>query len=451
LAVLLFGLFAVAGFYKGATRMAVSLIGLFVAILLARPLSPMVKPLIPLVGLKNPIWVWLLPPVVIFLVLSAVFIGLSFFAHQKVALYYKYQTDDVTRLRWERVNQRLGVCMGLLAGAVYLFLLAWIIYVGGYLTLQIAAEESNPAAVRYFNQAREDLQKTGLDKSVAALDPTSPFYYEASDILGLIYHNPILQSRLSNYPPFLSLGERSEFQEIANDKEFNDLIFSSTKASITTIIQHPRVQAVLNNQSIIDELRAVDLKDLAHYLQTGKSPKYSDEKILGRWLLDVDEVITQTKKNPDMSAAELIILRKVAAVLQGATLSATLDNRIVFKLDPAAAQAAAPPPAPAGFGNGGGGFGGGGPPPPADPYQGRYGIRPSAPTPAPPPPTPVAAPQSPYPQLTGEGTWKRVSDRYELTVPDAKGKQYAVTGRIEDDELTLLVEGGQVFVFVRSE
>ncbi len=94
---------------------------------------------------------------------------------------------------------------------------------------------------------------------------------------------------------------------------------------------------------------------------------------------------------------------------------------------------------------------GSGPPPPADPYQGRYGLRPSAPTPAPPPPTPVAAPQSPYPQLTGEGTWKRVSDRYELTVPDAKGKQYAVTGRIEDDELTLLVEGGQVFVFRRSE
>ena len=74
LAVSLFGLFAVAGFYKGATRMAVSLIGLFVAILLARPLGPMVKPLIPLVGLKNPIWVWLLPPVVVFLVLSAVFI-----------------------------------------------------------------------------------------------------------------------------------------------------------------------------------------------------------------------------------------------------------------------------------------------------------------------------------------------------------------------------------------
>src|SRR5206468_8935338 len=56
MAVLLFALFGALGYAKGAIRMIFPLMGLVLGTFLAVPLGPLVKPLVPLVGLKNPIW-----------------------------------------------------------------------------------------------------------------------------------------------------------------------------------------------------------------------------------------------------------------------------------------------------------------------------------------------------------------------------------------------------------
>src|SRR5689334_8265020 len=139
MAVLLFALFGALGYAKGAIRMIFPLMGLVLGVFLAIPLAPVVKPLVPLVGLKNPVWSILVPPLISFFLIAIIFITVGFIVHWKVNLYYKYRTDDYHRLSWERLNKRLGVSIGLVAGAAYSILVGLVVYVLGYLTVQVSA------------------------------------------------------------------------------------------------------------------------------------------------------------------------------------------------------------------------------------------------------------------------------------------------------------------------
>src|SRR5439155_13810207 len=104
-------------------------------------------------------------------------------------------------------------------------------------------------------------------------------------------HNPLLHSRLAGYPPFLSLAERQEFQDVATDTEFQNLL--ATQAAVGQIAGNPKTQAILNNREIIQQIEQTDLKDLREYLKTGESPKYGDTRILGRWQLDAYATLLQ--------------------------------------------------------------------------------------------------------------------------------------------------------------
>src|SRR5438094_5958123 len=158
-------------------------------------------------------------------------------------------------------------------------------------------------------------------------DPTPEKYYLASDVLGLIYHNRLLESRLSAYPPFLSLAERQEFQDIANDTEYQNML--ATQAPVNQVINHPKTQAILNNQEIIEQLQQTDLKDLLEYLKTGESPKFAELKILGRWQLDPYATLLQAKKHRSrMTTAEMRLLKQELEFKKSLTLIATPDNSI---------------------------------------------------------------------------------------------------------------------------
>lgn len=481
LALLLFGLFGTIGFYKGGIRMAVSLVGLFLGVILALPLGPVAKPLLPLVKVTSPIWLVLLPPVVVFVMISSVFVGLGFFIHRLVALHYKYKTDDYHRLAWERLNHRIGLCLGLVAGTVHLILLGLIIQIPGYLTVQVTSEENSSTLLTYLNKARADLRSTGLERAVTLIDPMPPIYYLASDILGLVYHNPLLKGRLSDYPPYLSLGERQQFQDIATDTEYLQML--QTKAEVRTILDNPKTQAIINDSALIQEISQVDLKDLRQYLETGKSPKYDDEKILGRWELDVNALVRQIKKqNPNISANELTGWKKFATSrLSGTSLTATPDNKVIIK-----APAAPPPPA--------ANAGAAATPatPTMDPQtQARYGLtrQPAAPPrqglgsptalapairqrlgggtqpPARPgpnrAPTPgVASGSAPAPvvpsvpppdiRIAGQGTWKNESDKYDLEIQDERGRSVKLEAAFENGRLLLSVANLPAMVFEKT-
>ena len=266
LAIVLLGLLAVVGYNQGAIRVAFSLAGLLVGAALAWPLSPLVRPIFPAMTLTNPMWGYYLSPVVVFLIVMIVFKVAGFTVHQKAETHYKYHEGETRRLMWERLMQRLGLCLGLVNGAVYLLLLSAVIYVLGYVSVQLATADDDPTTLKVLNRLGRDLQSSGVHKTVAAFDPMPEAYYDAIDIIGDIRNNPILVSRLSKYPAFLGLAERQEFQELGKDTQFNELWVR--QARIGEIMGHARFQGLMNNEPLRAEVLKLveDLKDLKQFI-----------------------------------------------------------------------------------------------------------------------------------------------------------------------------------------
>ena len=460
LAVLVFAFLAWMGYLKGAIRVTVLLVGLIVAAILALPLAHWVKSLFPMMGVVNPYLLWILPPITVFILVQLIFAGIAFLVHRQVALYYKYKTDDVHRMRWERLNNRLGICVGLGAGCVYLVLFGLLIYIGGYLTVQVTAEENVPTTLKLLNTARSDLQTTGLDKMVAKFDPTPASFYEASDVVGLVYRNPLLQGRLSGYPALLPMEERTEFQELAGDKDFIELF--QRQEPITRVLNHPRVQALAKNSDIVQEIARLDLKDLRQYLETGISPKYEEEKILGRWRLDLNATLADLKKVLTTLPASSWKNVKKALTMSGMSLIAMPENKVVVKVQEKESilklTQAPPPTQPAAVSRPGTAPTARSLAAAADPNAAdqrmlqRYGGRPSSAQPAPPPvfvPPAAQASRTPSPILklifSGDGTWKNEGDKYKVVVNDSKAQTLVATVRADTlilakDDLRLVFE-----------
>lgn len=456
--ILVFGILGVSSYYKGAVRSLVSLLGLGVALMVAMPLAPYLKPLMPKIGLEHPTWAVVVPPVIVFLLVVLIFTGLGFFVHHKVAMHYKYATDDYTRLRWQRLNQRLGLCVGFVAAAVYCVIIGVVVYVFGYPAVQVTGPDS-PAPQRMLAKMRQEIRDFGLDKTLASMDPMSDTYYLVNDIFGLLYHNSVLQPRLYNYPAFLSLGEQQEFTEIATDTELQNLL--QTGGPAVDILKNPKVVSVIKNEGIIDQLKQVDLRDLYGYLRTGKSDKYAEEKILGRWELNASATLVAAKrKNPDMPVAQMRQMKLLITVfMPKVTLMATPDNQAVVRMEltdqakqmieeaqariRAALEAAQ---------NAGDGSGTAAPRLDATMAQ-RYGMR--APTPAPAegaaaaPARTLAMEGIPEVNLASSGTWSRDGIKYQLKLKDEKGKESIAEGIMKDDQL-LLTSEGRTMIFERQ-
>jgi len=456
---LTFAFLAWMGYLKGAIRMAIMVVGLIMAAILALPLAHWVKPLFPMMGVINPYLLWVLPPITVFILVQLIFTGIAFLVHRQVALYYKYKTDDVHRIRWERLNKGLGICVGLGAACVYLILFGLLIYVAGYLTVQVTGEENVPTTVHLLNTARADLHTTGLDKMVAKFDPAPPAYYEAADVVGLLYRNPLLQSRLSGYPALLPMEERTEFQEMAGDKEFIELF--QRQEPFTKVLNHPRVQVLAKNSDIVQEFGRLDLKDLRQYLETGISPKYEEEKILGRWRLDLNATLADLKKVLTTLPASSWKNVKKALTMSGMSLTAMPDNKVVVKVQEKEnilkLTQPAPPAQPAAVSRPGTAptarsLAARADPNAQDPRMlQRYGGRPSSAQPAPPPvlvlPAQPSGPPSPILKLifSGEGTWKTEGDKYKVVVNDTKAQTLVATVRADTlilakDDLRLVFE-----------
>jgi hypothetical protein len=455
LAVVLFGITGACGYKLGAVRFAVSLVGLILGAALAIPLGPYVKSVVPMLGFKNPIWMVVLPPVLVFLLIYAIFVGVSFLVHQRVELHFKYHAGDDATFGWSRVNNAIGLWVGLAMGATWLFLFGVVIYVAGYLTVQVTTDETSSTGVRMLSQARNDLHTTGVDRAVAKFDPMPPKFYAACDILGLIYQNPILISRVSQYPPFLLLTEKPEFQEMTKDAEFMQMLLS--KADALAILQHPKMQAVMQNPEIVQQLLDQDLPDLRAYLETGISPKYEDERILGKWRLDPYATMAQERKRkPDMTSTEMRRLKMVMTeIMPAVMITATTDKKVVVKAEgvgeklnqlfnppapkPVEGQAAAPtqalsPQLAQRYGQRGGGARAAGPAP--------------TPVPAAAPPKPV---EIPYAVLSSQGVWERDPDgKYQLKLQDEKGKSQTFKA-VADDERLSVTGPTAVLVFAKAE
>lgn len=287
LAILLLAGLAALGYQQGAIRTGITFFGIILSALLAPLAGKIFVPLLGLFGVTSPVLLWALPPLCGFaLLLALVKVG-AFFVHQKVDVYYKYKAGDLRLALWERLNARLGACVGLLNAVVYLILISLVIHIFSYWTVQIASADSDPKTVRLLNALGRDLESTGMARVAKAIDPMTDAFYDTADLAGLLYQNSLLEARLLRYPGLLTLGEKQEFQTLGQDAAFAEMRLKG--ASINEVLEQPSAKAVFANPELLKEIWATiqpDMKDLRTYLETGKSAKYDGEKLLGRWRFD---------------------------------------------------------------------------------------------------------------------------------------------------------------------
>jgi hypothetical protein len=393
IALLCLGVVAAIGYYQGPIRVACSLLGLMFGALLAVPLSPIGKKIMPIFGLQHPGWDLFVPALIAFILIVMAFKIVGHVLHRKLSVYYKYKKDDKTYFRWERVYSRLGLCLGLANGAVYFFLLMLPIYVAGYFTTQVAQGAQDPSSVQTINKLRHEMTSMNVDHVLAAYDPMPKKAYQAGDIVGLIRQNPLLESRLAHYPPFLSLAERNEFKDLGNDVQLQQMI-QSPQTSVADILKNPKVQALVTNTAIVQEITQLigsDLDDLTDYLKTGKSSKYDAQPILGIWRIDADATFGRERKKLTTPNAKRITQLRNAIMPQvnGLMLTVTTDNKVILKRENAAADA-----------------------------------------------------------ILGQGTWKKEGDTYQMSM---QGNQPDTTEMaVRGEDTLLLPRGGITLVFLKE-
>jgi uncharacterized membrane protein required for colicin V production len=345
LAVLLLASLAALGFRQGVIRVLLSFVGIVLGGLLAGPLGHLIKPLLTAAGVKHPIWIAFLPSCIGFIIVLTIFKIVGAVLNKKVELHFKYSSGDLQLAMWERLNHRLGLCLGLFNGAAYLVLASVAIYLMSYWTVQMATPEADPKGVRLLNRMGEDLQATGMNKVAGAANRMPPAYFQAGDVVGLIYKNPLLQARLSRYPAILGLAELPQFQDLANDKAFTEL--QMRQAPIIELINYPKVQAIIQDPTLVKTVTNAllpNLSDLQAYLETGKSKTF-DEEIFGRWDFDVGGTMALVRKaHANLSAVELKRYREAFTVnFAKTTFVAVPGDLAVLKNYPHINAAAKPP------------------------------------------------------------------------------------------------------------
>jgi hypothetical protein len=327
------------GYRQGVVRVAFALVGILFGALLAVPLGRLVKPLLIALGLNNPVLAWALAPLVVFLIISNLFKIPGFMVHQKVDVHFKYHAGDLRLALWERLNRRLGLCLALVNGALYIILISFVIYTFGYWTVQVASADKDPRLMRLLNRLAQDLENTGFERVAMSVSRMPQVWYDAADLTGLLYNNPLTEARLARYPAFLGLAERQEFQDMANDSQFTELLLRP--APIMEVLDQPRAQAITQNPDMLKLVWTTvvpDLKDLPTYLATGKSPKYGQQKILGRWNFNLSLTMNMLRRaKPNITSKEMQGWKTwAAAAFTKTSFVAFTDQQAILKNLPAA-------------------------------------------------------------------------------------------------------------------
>jgi uncharacterized membrane protein required for colicin V production len=300
LALILWLFCALLGHKQGAIRAAISFIGILVSGLLAWPLSGLVDRGLRLV-IHHPVTVWLISPIVAFVILLVVFKWIGFTVHRKVWINYYYARDEIRLLWWQRLNRRVGMAIGFLNAFLYLALISVPIYYLSYWTMQIAATDQEKFQYKLLNRLGQDLEATGMSKIACALDSMPIEYFKTADLAGLLRQNPQLAARLAAYPPFLSLAERDDFKNLAQDPGFINVW--QNHGPFDQLWSDAQIQSLWQNQTTIDTVWGLvkpNLDDLIAYLHTGQSAKYDSEPILGRWdvnVMDSLHLLLRTRAN----------------------------------------------------------------------------------------------------------------------------------------------------------
>jgi len=334
LAVIVMVATALAGWRLGAIRASISFVGNLFSALLAVPVGKLVHPLLHYFGAGNPVIAWALAPVVGFILVSLVFKIAGQPVHSKVEHFYKYQAGDLRLALWERLNSRLGICVGLLNGALYFVLISFLIFNIAYWTTQVTPAAQPPLVFRVVNQLGNDLQGAHLDRMASAVGTLPPEYYEFADLSGFLMQNPQVGPRLATYPALTSLWQRDDFQALVQDSTVTNALMAG--ATLGELLKDPNVRTFLEDKDqtrLVTGILATNLDDLTAYLQTGKSAKYDGEKIIGRWEFNPAVTVAWMRQtNPKIPASQMRMVRAWMTEAYAKTrVLVTGDNQIFVK------------------------------------------------------------------------------------------------------------------------
>ena len=330
------------GHKLGAINASFTFVGILFGALLASPIGGLLKHLLSHVGISNPTTLWAVSPIVAFVLVMALFRVAGHFVHHKVEMFYKYKAGELRMALYERLNARLGACIGTLNGTAYLVLISFLIFNFSYWTSQVATSSDESRTTRLVNQLGADLHSTGMAKPARAFvtmdaprSPTGTNFYNLANLAGLICQNQnsAFSDRLANYPAFISLAERDDLQQLANSdfaKSWN------SHAPMGQLLNDPSFKPLLQNTELVNAVWGTvqsNLDDLVTYLQTGKSPKYGEEKILGRWDFNLSTTIAMLRQSrPNIVASDMKTIRASWQLgYSNTTLVAAGDGQVFLK------------------------------------------------------------------------------------------------------------------------
>jgi hypothetical protein len=335
LAILVIAATALAGWRQGGIRASIAFAGILVATLLCGLIGKLFHLLLPVMGVANPVTVWALSPVCGFITISIIFSVIAFNVHRKVDHYYHYDAGDLRLALWERLNARLGICVGILNGVIYFVLISFMLFNLTYWTTQVSAGTKQPSAlVKLVNSAGEGMQTTGFARAATAVGTLDPTFYKFADLSGFLMQNPQAAPRLAEYPALTSLWESSDMQPLISDSALTNAI--ATGAPLGEILNNQSVQDFLKNKDLVKRVRGIfttNIDDLAEYLKTGKSAKYDGEKVLGKWEFNPAVTLAWLRQSqPKITAKEMAGVRALwTAAYAQMTLLFTADNQVFVK------------------------------------------------------------------------------------------------------------------------
>lgn len=335
LAVLVMASVSLAGWRQGAIRAAFAFVGILFAALLAGPLGSLFHPLLPHLGVSNPITAWAVAPVVGFIVASIPLKVASHFLHHRVEHFYKYHAGELRQALWLRLNSRLGICVGLLNGAAYFILTSFFIFNLAYWTTQVSsASASQPIMTRLVNSMGDGMQSSGFSRTAGAIGTLPPVFYKLADLGGLLMQNPQLGARFAAYPGLTSLWHRDDLQFLVTDSVVTNSLASG--ATLSDLTADASVQSLLANKNlgkVVEDAVVTNLDDLTTYLNTGKSAKYGNEPIVGNWVFNAPTTLGWLRQEePKMNVNEMRGLRALwSQAYAQTTMLMTGDNQIYIK------------------------------------------------------------------------------------------------------------------------
>ena len=302
---------AAAGYFRGALRASVSLVGLGIALFLAAPVGDFFQPILRFLGLGHPFLLPFISPVVVFILISAAAKAVAASLNDRVENHFRYSESHLGQVAFERLSTRVGAAVGAINGMIYTIALLTPFYVASYATLQLPDSDTGTFPVRLANSVGLSARETRFDKVLAGYGAAPKGYYTGADLLASVLNSPGIYGRIQLYPDLTKLAEAPEITQISGDTEASALF--AKKSALGDLLSNPKVQAMVAKTGFAKQISAKltgDTSDFVQYLKTGTSQHFSDESILGVWAHSPDDSLNEARRKAlTMTTKEMVRVR----------------------------------------------------------------------------------------------------------------------------------------------